>query len=1039
MKILSGAALVLLLAAPSPRVRPLPDSEWTDLHRSLAATYWHDGPVSNYFRSFLNHPELVKGVMPFEQYILHGTALTPRHLELLILRTAWLSRNDYLWNRHAPSGRSAGLTRDELTRIAKGPDAAGWDPFDATLLRVADELHVDANISDGTWAALTARFDTRKTMDAVFAVAEYTMLADTFNSIGVPPDAPSGEHLPRVEYRAPAAGHTPPARAARIPPIAQEALTPELRRMLDPRGSGRPAAAVYRTYAQDPDLYPSRQLLSEYIRAKATLPPRVRELLILRIGALCGTEYEWAAHAPAGRRAGLTDAEIRRIYVGPDGQGDSFDEALLHAVDELYKDDTMSDATWRTLTTRFDDRQMLDLLITTAGYRMASMAMNAFGVQLEPNGERFPAASTASARPGADWTAPGGNWAATRYSALDQITTKNIKQLGGAWVVDAPERTEATPLLSGGRMFVVTANGQILALDPATGSTLWTFKPEVPFGGKRGVGIGDGLLFAGLRNSNVIAISQETGQVVWTFEHGSDIPSQGMSSAPAYGNGVVVAVVSLGDNFLRGRAIAIDAKTGKGLWSWDVVPGPGQPGHETWPQDSDIWKYGGGALWTTPSVDADLGLVYLETGNAVPQYGGELRPGNNLFDNSVVALELKTGRMRWYYQLVHHDIWEHDVSTPLILYDTAIGGRTRKALAAMRTDGILFILDRETGQPIVPVEERPVKQNRFLNTSPTQPFTAGGDRIGPECVDTAMIPPGFVAGCYFDPITVETPNLYLPHMNMRQTPMAYSPQTNYLYATSCVNPAWMKRATTGWEFIQPTRLPGQRQYGLFAAIDARTAKIVWQKRLPYSECEGSGGALTTAGGLVFHEEPDGNLQAYDAKTGALLWQFQTGQAGLGGGAGPSGAAAMSYELGGTQYIALANNRAVWAFTLGGAVAPKPAPRPPAVVREWPARIADTSTIEIGNAVTFNIVAANRKIEWLNDYAINPTRARVKAGTAVTWANKSTLPNTIVSRDGSWTTGLIAPGASGSVTITAPGTYEYYSKEHPWSFGQLVVD
>ncbi len=668
-----------------------------------------------------------------------------------------------------------------------------------------------------------------------------------------------------------------------------------------------------------------------------------------------------------------------------------------------------------------------------------------FGVAMALSSLAFPLAIAVRSAdkpgnyPAKEWSAPGGDWAATRYSTLDRLTTKNIKQLAGAWVVDLPERAEASPLIVAGRMFVVTANGQILAFDPATGNALWTFKPEVPFGGKRGIGIGGGLLFAGLRDSNVIAISQETGTVVWTFQHGPEIPSQGMSSAPAYGNGVVVAVVSLGDNFLRGRAIGIDAKTGKGLWSFDVVPGPGEPGHETWPQDSDIWKYGGGALWTTPSVDADLGLVYLETGNAVPQYGGELRAGNNLFDNSVVALDLKTGKMRWYFQLVHHDIWEHDVSTPLVLYDATIGGQPRKALAAMRTDGVLFILDRVTGKPIAPVEERPVKQNAFLNTSPTQPFTVGGDRVGPACVDKEMIPPGFVAGCYYDPITVETPNLYLPHMNMRQTPMAFSPQTNYLYATACVNPAWMKRAPTGWEFIQPTRLAGQKQYGILAAIDARTAKIVWQKRLPYSECEGSGGALTTAGGLMFHQEPDGVLQAYDARTGDVLWQFQTGQVGLGGGAGPSGAAAVSYESHGEQLIALANNRAVWAFKAGGMIGPRPAPVPPPTTREWGGRVADTGAIELGNVLTFNIAAANRKIDWQNDYDVNPSRAHVKTGASVTWTNKSKLVHTIVSRDGSWTTGVIQPGASGTVTIAKPGTYEYICKEHPWSIGQLTVD
>src|SRR5262245_49997552 len=416
----------------------------------------------------------------------------------------------------------------------------------------------------------------------------------------------------------------------------------------------------------------------------------------------------------------------------------------------------------------------------------------------------------------ADWIAPGGDWGATRYSTLTQVSTRTIKQLGGAWMVNLPERADATPLIHAGRMFVVTNNGQILALDAATGASRWTFKHEVPFGGRRGIGMGGGLLFAGLRDSNVIAISEETGAIVWTYHHGPEVPSQGMSSAPAYGNGVVVAVVSLGDNFLRGRAIGIDAKTGQKLWSWEVVPGPGGPGHETWPQNSDIWKYGGGAIWTTPSVDEALGLVYLETGNAVPQFGGELRPGNNLFDNSVVALDLKTGAMRWHYQLVHHDIWEHDVATPLVLYNTTMGGRDRKLLAAMRTDGELFVLDRETGKPALAVEERPVKQNASLATAPTQPFTIGGDRIGPGCVEASMIPAGFVAGCYFDPVGVDQPNVFLPHMNMRQTPMAYSPDTQYLYAVACVNPAWVRRLPTGWEFLAPSRLPGQKQYGVFA-------------------------------------------------------------------------------------------------------------------------------------------------------------------------------------------------------------------------------
>jgi alcohol dehydrogenase (cytochrome c) len=641
---------------------------------------------------------------------------------------------------------------------------------------------------------------------------------------------------------------------------------------------------------------------------------------------------------------------------------------------------------------------------------------------------------------GKEWGAPGGDWASTRYSTLAELDTANVRTLGGAWVVDLPERqsSKAPLLVKDGRMFVTTTAGQILALDPATGKSLWAFKPDTPFGGSRGIGIGDGLLFAGLRDSTVIAISQQTGEVVWRHQREAGIPAQGISTAPAYGNGVVVAVVSGGDNFARGRAFGLDAKTGSHLWNFEVVPGPGEKGHETWPADSDIWKYGGGAIWTSPSVDADLGLVYLETGNSVPQWGGELRPGNNLFNNSVVALDLKSGEMRWFYQLVHHDIWEHDVGTPLVLYDTTIGGRMRKVLLAMRTDGVPFFLDRETGAPVVPVEERAVKQDAFLKTSPTQPFTVGADRVGPACVDKNMIPPGFEAGCYFDPIRVDMPNHYMPHMNMRQTPMAYSPATGYVYASVCVNPAWIRRAVTPWAFVRPTRLPGQQQHGFMTAIDSRTGKTVWQKRVAYAGCEGGGGATATAGGLVFHVEPDGNFQAYSAKTGDVVWQFQTGDVGFGGGAGPGGGPAVTYETGGVQYVALTMNHSVWAFKRGGAVPPRPAAPPPPTTLEWEGRLEDTSAIQLGTVSAFNIATAGRKEEWANDYGVTPPRVRTTAGMAVTWTNTSKVVHTLTARDGSWTTGAIKPGESGSVTIGKAGTYEYICKEHPWTIGQVVV-
>jgi alcohol dehydrogenase (cytochrome c) len=422
----------------------------------------------------------------------------------------------------------------------------------------------------------------------------------------------------------------------------------------------------------------------------------------------------------------------------------------------------------------------------------------------------------------------------------------------------------------------------------------------------------------------------------------------------------------------------------------------------------------------------------------VPQWGGEHRPGDNLYNNSVVALDLKTGQRRWHFQTVHHDIWEHDLSTPLVLYDAEIGGRMRKVLVAMRTDGIAFFLDRETGTPILPVEERTVKQDPLLRTSPTQPFTIGADRVGPQCVEPGMIPPGFVPGCYFDPVRPDMPNVLMPHMNMRQTPMAYSPQTGYLYATACVNPAWIRRDPSGWAFILPAKPPGMQQYGLMAALDGRTGTVVWQKRLAYAACEGGGGATATAGGLVFHVEPDGVFQAWDAMTGTVVWEFQTGEVGLPGGAGPGGGAAIVYESRGEQFVALTMNRVVWAFRLGGTVPPRPAPPAPPTSIAWTGAVQNSGAIALGTTRTFTIASAMRQVTWSDDYGIAPARMSVQAGTAITWRNDSTMPHTIAARDGSWTTGPIQPGATGSGTVKVAGTYEYICTDHPWTMGQLVV-
>jgi 4-carboxymuconolactone decarboxylase len=402
MRFAAAAAMAVLLlqvhgSGVQPRIAPVPDSQWTEDQRALAAKFGDAGVPSNDLRTYLHHPVLAKNIMPFERYISNESTLPARHRELLILRTAWLCRSEYVWAHHAGVARKAGIGHDELVNIARGADARGWDPFEATLLRAADQLHASAFVDDATWSLLSAKYDTRGLMDAVFTVAEFTMVAGTVNSAGVQIEPGLKDRFP-VDIRRPDVTTRNDERLigkrARITPLDPSEWSPDVRQWLDRSGSGRPVAAIYRTYARHLAMDQPRTLVSEHIRQTSTLSPRVRELLIMRIGWLCRSEYEWAAHAPAGRRTGMTEADVQRIIAGPDAGGNAVDVALLRAVDELHRDDVVSDETWKALSTNFDTKQLLDVLITTGGYRMVSMALNSFGVQLEPGAERFPAGSS---------------------------------------------------------------------------------------------------------------------------------------------------------------------------------------------------------------------------------------------------------------------------------------------------------------------------------------------------------------------------------------------------------------------------------------------------------------------------------------------------------------------------------------------------------------------------------------------------------------------------------------------------------------------
>ncbi|MEO8258438.1 MAG: carboxymuconolactone decarboxylase family protein [Acidobacteriota bacterium] len=383
-----SAALVAGLGAQvrsptGPRLVTVPEGQRTAEQNTVAGQYAALG-MPNLAGTYLHYPQLSL-LIPHVLYVTGQSGLPPRHRALLGLRTAWLTRSPYLWGHRVPASRAAGLSDDEIARIAGGPDAAGWDPFDAAVLRAADELHIDSFVSDATWQMLSTRYDLNQLVDTVDTVGTLTMHAGMMNSLGIEVESDIKDRLPSVPFSV-AATRTNSrleGRGARIPP--QEAAG----------GRGGAGGNVFRTFNRNPAADRTRGAMNQQVNTTNSLPPRQRELLLMRIGVLCRSEYEYAAHHRAGRRAGLTDADVARILAGPGSSGgDALDTALLRAADELFENDLVSSETWAALAKDLDTRRLFDVLITVGGYRWNSMLINSAGVQLDANMAdfRFPPA-----------------------------------------------------------------------------------------------------------------------------------------------------------------------------------------------------------------------------------------------------------------------------------------------------------------------------------------------------------------------------------------------------------------------------------------------------------------------------------------------------------------------------------------------------------------------------------------------------------------------------------------------------------------------
>ena len=645
-----------------------------------------------------------------------------------------------------------------------------------------------------------------------------------------------------------------------------------------------------------------------------------------------------------------------------------------------------------------------------------------------------------------DWVTNGGNLTNQRYSMLKQIDTSNVKQLKGAWMTrlkgsgfGGKYSAEATPLVKDGIMYVVTGNDDVFAANAKTGETLWERwsgidqKISTVCCGwlNRGLAMGEGMLFLGQLDANVVALDIKTGKEVWKTPIEDWRNGYGITAAPLYYAGIVYSGITGGEFGVRGRLTALDAKTGKILWRWYTLPGLGEIGSDTWPAGTDHAMRGGATIWNTPALDPQLGLVYFATGNCGPDFDGSMREGDNLFCASIVALKAKTGEYAWHFQQVHHDIWDYDAVSPVVLFDTVINGQPRKGIAEAGKTGWVYILDRTNGKPLIGIEERPVPQEPKQKTAKTQPYPVG-DAVMPQCA-----PPfdGYEkAGCLFEPFW-EEPVLIQPGAagGTVWAPMPYSPDTGYFYAPASIRTgAFVRYGDTykhGQRYVAGSLSSpiGSPQAGTFTAIDGATNRIAWQHQMPY-RMGGGGGSTVTAGGVVLRGEPDGNFVAVDAKTGAVLWKVQTGFG--------ADAPAVVYEVDGDEYIAIATGGnslqgsaygdAVWAFSLKGQLSPLWPPPPPSTIAGPTGPIAEGITrVNIG----FNNL----------EYSYFPGRTRIKAGTTVTFTNVGDIPHTATAyQQGNWDTGALAKGESKEVTFTEPGVYYYICTPHPWMYGQVIV-
>jgi len=493
------------------------------------------------------------------------------------------------------------------------------------------------------------------------------------------------------------------------------------------------------------------------------------------------------------------------------------------------------------------------------------------------------------------WLTYSATYEGWRYSKLDEINTANAAHLSLEWAFQTADlgQFETTPLVVDGVLYGTGQNDRAFALDARTGRPLWRYQRNLPDKLQpccgtvnRGFAILGNKLFMATLDAHVIALDTKTGNVIWDVTAADYHAAYTFTVAPLVVKNEVIVGVSGGEYGVRGFVDAYDADTGQRRWRFETVPGPGQPGHETWAGDS--WKTGGAPAWITGSYDPDLNLIYWPTGNPSPSdFGGE-RGGENLYSNSMLALDADTGKLRWYFQFTPHDLHDYDATQVPVLLDADWNGQPRKLLIQANRNGFLYVLDRVTGQ--------------FLSAKPYGRVT-WANSIGPDgkpVADPAAVPN--LTGATVCPGALGMTNWFSP---------SYDPDTKLFYvatSTECdVFTGASQRYRPGHDFLGSIYVPApsERPSGALTALDPLTGEKQWEFKY-YSTPWG--GALSTAGGVVFAGDADGNFIALDARSGHDLWHVQLGAAIY--------STAITYRLDGRQYVAIPSGATLFAFALG---------------------------------------------------------------------------------------------------------------------------